>query len=451
MHLSNWFHRSPLSMPTPLAGRQAALLALAALLLPVDSLRAAAAETVEIESIVAVVNTEVITHRELDARLAAARRQLARQKIAVPPAEALQRQVLERLILERVQLQVAKEAGIRVEEGHVEQSIGRIAESNGMTVAAFRKALEADGMSWERFREELQQEILLARVRDREVDNRVTVSDAEVDHAFEIEQRAGRERQEVDLGHIIVRVPESGDPTQVASLRARAEEARRKLVAGEDLARIAATYSDAADALQGGRIGVRSLDRLPTLYAEAARTLPVDGVSDLLRSAAGFHVVKLFARRGGAQAEPVRQTHARHILIRPDEILSDDEVQQRLRGFRERIVNGEAFAEIARINSQDGTAPKGGDLGWVYPGVTVPEFERAMDALAIGEVSRPVRSPFGWHLIQVIERRTAPVPPERQKDLLRQALRERKSDEAYQEWLRQIRDSAYVEIRIEAS
>ena len=406
--------------------------------------------TIEIESIVAVVNTEVVTQRELDARLAAARRQLARQNIAIPPDAALLRQVLERLILDRVQLQVARDAGIRVDEAQLEQSISRIAESNKMSLAAFRKAVEDDGIPWARFRGDLRQEILLARVRDREVDNRVTVSDAEVDHAFEIEQRLGKDRQEVDLGHIIVRVPESGDPTQVATLRARIDEARRKLLAGEDFARVAATYSDAADALQGGRIGVRGLDRLPALYAEVARALPVDSVSEVLRSAAGFHVLKLFARRGAA-SEPVRQTHARHVLIRPDEILSDDDVQQRLRGFRERIVNGEDFAEIARSNSQDGSAPKGGDLGWVYPGVTVPDFERAMDALAINEVSKPVRSPFGWHLIQVLERRTAPVPPDRQKDLLRQALRERKADEAYQEWLRQIRDAAYVEIRIETS
>ena len=406
--------------------------------------------TVEIESIAAVVNTEVVTQRELDARLAAARRQLSRQNIAIPPNEALLRQVLERLILERVQLQVARDVGIRVDEAQLDQSIARIAESNKMTLAAFRKAVEADGIPWVRFREDLRHEILLARVRDREVDNRVSVSDAEVDHAFEIEQRLGKDRQEVDLGHIIVRVPESGDPTQVATLRTRIDEARRKLLAGEDFARVAATYSDAADALQGGRIGVRGLDRLPSLYAEVARSLAVDGVSEVLRSAAGFHVLKLFARRGATE-EPVRQTHVRHILIRPDEILSDGDVQQRLRGFRERIVNGDDFGDIARSNSQDGSAPKGGDLGWVYPGVTVPDFERAMDALAINEVSKPVRSPFGWHLIQVLERRMAPVPPDRQKDLLRQALRERKADEAYQEWLRQIRDAAYVEIRIETS
>jgi peptidyl-prolyl cis-trans isomerase SurA len=408
-----------------------------------------AAATVEIERIVAVVNAEVITQRELDARLAAARRQLARQGIAVPPEEALLRQVLERMIVERVQLQVAREAGIRVDDAQLEQAIARIAESNQMTLARFRSAIEADGIPWARFREEIRQEITLARVREREVDHRVSVSDAELDHAFELEQRLGRDRVEVDLGHIIVRVPENADTGQVAVLRARAEEARGKLVAGEDFARIAATYSDAGDALQGGRIGLRALDRLPALYADTVRGLPTDGISPVLRSAAGFHVLKLFGRKGGAEAAPVRQTRARHILIRTDEIVSDAEAQHRLRGLRERIVNGEDFAAIARTQSQDGSAPKGGDLGWVYPGDFVPDFERAMDALAIGELSKPVRSPFGWHLIQVIERRTVPVSPERQKVLLRQALRERKADEAYLDWLRQIRDSAWVEIRLE--
>lgn len=427
-----------------------AALAVPAIAMAQDAGAGRQASTVEIESIVAVVNSEVITQRELDARMASARRQLSRQGTVMPPEEALTRQVLERLIIERVQMQVARDGGIRVDDAQVDQAIARIADANKLSPAAFRQAVESDGVSWSRFRDDVRQEILLGRVRDREVESRVTVSDAEVDHAYELEQRSGKDRQEVDLGHLIVRVAESADPASVANLRKRAEEARQKLIAGEDFARIAATYSDAGDALQGGRIGVRSLDRLPGLYAEAARNLPVDGVSEVLRSAAGFHVLKLFDRRGGAQAEPVQQTHVRHILIRTDELVSDADAQQRLRGFRERVVNGEDFAAIARTNSQDGSASKGGDLGWVYPGVTVPDFERAMNALAVGEVSRPIQSPFGWHLIQVLERRKAPIPPERQKDLLRQAIRERKSDEAYQDWLRQIRDSAYVEIRLES-
>lgn len=409
----------------------------------------AAKAAVEIERIVAVVNTEVVTHSELSARVAVAKRQLARQGVALPSDEVLERQVLERLIVDRVQLQFAAERGMRVDDAQLDQAVARIAESNKLSLPAFRKAIEQDGLTWARFREDIRQEMLLARLREREIENRVVVSDAEVDHAWEAEQRAGRERQEVDLGHVIVRVPESSDTGQVETLRARAREAQARLRAGDDFARVAAAFSDASDALQGGRIGLRSVDRLPALYAEAARALTIGAVSEVLRSAAGFHVLKLFARKEGGDAAPIRQTRARHILLRPTEVVPEADVRHRLTALRERLRNGEDFAELARVNSQDGTASKGGDLGWAYPGDMVPDFERAMDALAVGEISEPVRSPFGWHLIQVLERRTQKPSDERQKIVLRQALRERKLDEAYQDWLRQIRDAAYVEIRLE--
>ncbi len=406
-------------------------------------------KVVEIEGIVAVVNTEVITQRELGGRLATVRRQLAARNIALPPDEVLTQQVLERMIVERVQLQFAAEHGIRVDDRQLELALARIAASNKMDVDAFRRAVAADGIEWSAFREDIRQEMLLSRVREREVDNRVVVSDLEVDNVFEAELRAGKAKQEVDLGHIIVRVPESPEAGQLERFRAKADEARNRLLAGEDFAKVAAAYSDASDALQGGRIGFRSLDRLPGLYAEAVKALAASDISPVLRSAAGFHVIKVFAQRG-AEAEPVQQTHVRHILVRTNELFSDDEAQHRLRSLRERLVNGEDFAELARVNSQDGSASKGGDLGWAYPGDMVPEFERVMDALKIGQISEPVRSPFGWHLIQVLDRRTQGVSRERQKVVLRQAMRERKIDEAYQEWLRQIRDAAYVEIRLES-
>jgi peptidyl-prolyl cis-trans isomerase SurA len=251
------------------------------------------------------------------------------------------------------------------------------------------------------------------------------------------------------VAHILVRVPEQARPEQIAQARARAERVHDQAVAGADFGQLAASASDAGDALQGGRLGWRAPARLPPLFSEALASMKPGDVSDVLRSPAGFHLIKLLDRRGAGAAAPVVQTHARHILIKTSEIVSEDDARQRLLALRERILQGADFAELARLNSEDGTAANGGDLGWVYPGDTVPEFERAMNALAPGEVSQPVRTPFGYHVIQVEARRAADMSPERRRQQARMAIRERKADEAYQEWLRQLRDRTYVELRLD--
>lgn len=413
----------------------------------------AADQAIEVDRIVAVVNSDVITRTELRQRVEQVTRQLTRQGTPLPPADVLERQVLERQIIERLQLQLASETSLRVDDVALERAIGRIADNNRLSPADFRKALEKDGISWERFRDEVRNEMLLGRVREREVDSRIVVSDAEVANYLANPDHAAAGQDEFNLAHILFRAPEGASPEQLARLRAKAEEVAARVARGEAFDKLAASYSDAPDALSGGNLGWRSAERLPGLFAEAVASLKPGETTPILRSAAGFHLIKVLGRKGGSQdAMPaqVQQTHARHILIKTSEIVSDADARRRLVDLRERIVQGGAsFAELARQHSADISAAKGGDLGWIYPGDTVPEFEQAMDALKPGEVSQPIQSPFGWHLIVVEERRVQDVSDDRKRAAARNALRERKSDEAFQDWLRQLRDRAYVEYRLE--
>jgi peptidyl-prolyl cis-trans isomerase SurA len=293
--------------------------------------------------------------------------------------------------------------------------------------------------------------MVLSRVREREVDDRIQVSDTEIDLFLAEMQAKPDSRVEYQISHILVRVPEQASPERIETARARAEKALAEARTGGDFATLAASYSDAPDALQGGAVGWRSHDRLPELFSSALARMQPGTVSEVLRSPAGFHLLKLNERRGAAlDNAPVAQTRLRHILIRASESMSEGEALRRLNDLRARIVSGEAdFAEMARVHSGDATAARGGELDWVYPGDTVPDFERAYQELKVGEVSQPVRTPFGYHLIQVLERRSADMSPERRRQQARQALRERKADEAYQEWLRQLRDQIYVELRLE--
>ncbi|WP_300454625.1 peptidylprolyl isomerase [Accumulibacter sp.] len=406
-------------------------------------------QPVPVDRIVAVVNNEVITLYELRTRLDAALAQLQRQGTQLPPRDVLERQMLERLVIDKVQLQQAREMGVRVDDAQLEQALQRIAAGNRMSLAQFRAALEKDGIAFANFREEIRSEMTIARVREREVESRIFISEGEVDNYLAGATDQGAMTEEYQLAHILFRAPESASPEQIQKLRAKAEQVVERLRKGEDFAQLAAAYSDAPDGLKGGNLGWRSRDRLPAMFAETAATLKVGEVSPILRSSNGFHLVKVLAKRGGGAPTAVQQTHARHILIKVNEVVSESEARHKLESLRERIKHGESFAELAKLFSQDGSATKGGDLGWVYPGDTVPEFERAMNLLAPGEVSEPVQSPFGFHLIEVIERRVQDVSSDRQRAAARQVLRERKRDEAYQDWLRQTRDRAYVELRLE--
>ena len=402
-----------------------------------------------VDRIITVVNDEAVTQHELRDRIAVIERQLRQRGTPLPPRDVLEKQILERLIVDRVQMQFAKETGLRVPDNELDSALRRIAEGNRLSLADFRSALERDGIVWQRFREEIREEMTLARLREREVENRIIVSDGEIEN-YLAQPVQTNQSAVVAIGHIIIRVPEQADPLRLSQLRKRAEEALGRLQNGQDFGQIAASFSEAPDAMSGGMLEPRPADRLPTLYAEAIINLKPGELTSILRSPAGFHIVKLFDRKGNsAIGGPIRQTKARHILIKVNELMASDEARRKLVTLKERLDNGGDFAELARLYSNDLSAGKGGDLGWLYQGDTVPEFERAMDALPIGEVSKPVQSPFGWHLIQVQERKTAEAGDERKRLMARQALRERKSDEAYEDWLRQMRDRAYVEYRLE--
>jgi len=410
-------------------------------------LAASPSRIVPVDRIVAVVNEDVITQNDLNERVALVVRQLQRQGAQLPPADALARQILERMINDRIQLQLAKENGIKVDDVTLDRTIERIAAENNMPLADFRAALERDGVKYSRFREDIRNEILIARLRENEVDNTVVVTDAEVETELARESKQATGDSEYQLSHILVAVPPQATADQIEARRRRAIQALEALRRGANFAQIAAQFSDAPDALQGGSLGWRAAGRLPTLFLEVLERMKPGDVSDILKSPNGFHIVKLVEKRGAAPPAGIEQTHARHILLRAREGLSESEARDRLARLRERILAGADFGEMARQNSEDSSAAKGGDLGWVAPGDTVPEFERVMNALKPGEVSQPFQTPFGWHLVQVIERRSEALSAERKKAAAKQAIRARKADEAYQDWLRQQRDRAFVENR----
>ena len=410
------------------------------------------AQPIEVDRIIAVVNDEAITAFELRGRMAMVERQLRSQNVQLPAQDVLEQQLLERMIVDRVQIQFAKDTGLRISDVELDGAIRRIADGNKLSLPEFRKALEKDGVAWVKFREEIRDEMTLSRLRDREVESRIVISEGEIDNYLANPQQEAVASIEVNISHLVIRIPEQASADQLMRIGARAKKALDQIKRGDDFAKVAASYSDAPDGLSGGSMGLRPIDRLPSLYAEAVQKLKVGDVSEILRSPAGFHIIKLVDQRGGAGAAPttgLKQTRARHILLKTNEIVSDVEAHRKLVLLKERIENGTDFAELARLHSNDLSAAKGGDLGWLYQGDTVPDFEKAMDALKINQISDPVQSPFGFHLIQVLERRTEDATKERQRLAARQSLRARKSDEAYQDWVRQMRDRAHVEIRTE--
>jgi len=402
-----------------------------------------------VDRIVAVVNDEVITHNELSDRVALVTHQLQRQGGQLPSQDVLTEQILERMVNELVQAQLAKETGIKVDDATLERTIDRIAQENNLSRSDFRVALEKDGIKYPKFREDIRNEIALARLREREVDNSVVVTDAEVDTEIARESKEKTSDSEFRLAHILVLVAPQATAEVIEQRRRRAVQALAELRKGSNFAQVAAAFSDAPDALQGGTLGWRPAARLPTLFTTVLEKLADGEVSDIIRSPNGFHIIKLLEKRGKAAAVGVQQTHVRHILLRAREGLSDAEARDRLARLRERIEKGSDFAELARVHSEDATAARGGDLGWITAGDTVPEFERAMNALADGAVSQPIQTPFGWHLVQVIARRSDELSEDRKKLAARQAIRARKADEAFQDWLRQARDRAFVENRLE--
>lgn len=410
---------------------------------------AAPKDPVPIDRIVAVVNNSVITERELAAKIEQITQQLARRNTAVPPRNVLSKQVLERMITERALLQRAEEGSIRIDNAQLDRAVTRIAQQNGMDLAAFQASLAKEGTDFNEFREQIRTEIAIARLREREVDNRISVTDAEIDNYLANPALKDSHQTEYLLAHILIATPEGLAPERLQAIKAKADKALAELKAGADFAQISAAYSDTKNAIEGGQIGWRTEGQLPSLYLAAAKGMKPNQISELLRSPNGFHIVKLLDLRGKDATLVIRQTHARHILIKTNEVVSDQDAQNRLTQLKERIDNGQDFAELAKLHSDDLSSAKGGDLGWINPGDTVPQFERVMDSLKTGETSEPTQSPFGWHLIQVLERRDQDVTQERKRLDARRAIRERKSDETFDGWVRQVRDSTYVEYRLD--
>jgi len=407
-----------------------------------------------VDRIVAVVNDEVITSNELQSRLRVAESQLQRQNIALPARPVLTRQVLERMIIDRAQLQMARETGVRVDDATVNAAIARIAEQNGLSLPLFRERLDKEGITFSRFRDDVRDDILMNRLRDREVDSRILIGEGEIDNFLAEKAGVAVNTVEYNISQILLRVPENASSETIETVRKRAEELVAQIRGGAEFAKLAASFSSAPEALAGGDLGWRTAERLPTLLFDAVKELKPGELGPIVRSPGGFHVLKLAGKRSAVEGKlatgPVQQTRVRHILLRVSEVTPESDVLRRLTDLRERVMKGgQDFGQLARLHSVDPSATRGGDLGWIYPGDTVPEFERVMNTLKNGDVSEPIQTPFGWHLIQVQDRRTEESPMERNRFAARQALRDRKGDEAYQEWLQQLRDRTYVELKLD--
>ncbi len=407
-----------------------------------------------LDRVVAVVNDEVITEHELDRRLATTEQQLKRQNIPLPGSDVLKKQVLERMIVDSAQLQLAKENGVRVDDVSVNSAIARMADVNHITMQELRAQVERDGEDFNSFREDMRNEIAMVRLRDHEVESKIQVSEGEIDNFLAEQSKESDEKVEYDIAQILLGLPEIASPERVEAMRRRAEDLVAQAKAGADFAQLAVSYSNAPEALQGGDLGWRSAERIPNIFLDAVKDLQPGQIAPVIHSPIGFHILKLVGRRNVASAKlstgPVDQTHARHILLRVTDAMPEAEVRRRLEDLRERVLKGgQDFGQLARLYSVDPSSTRGGDLGWLYPGDTVPEFERAMNALKVKEISEPVKTPFGWHLIQVLERKTEQASADRNRITARQMLRDRKLEEAMQEWLRQLRDKTYVEYRLD--
>lgn len=421
------------------------------------------------DAIVAVVNNDVITRRELDDRVQAARRGLAAQGIPAPDTALLERQILERMITDKAQLHAADRAGIRVSDDQIDMAISRIAEQNNISLDQLRQQVETDGISWNAYRNELRDQIRMTRLREQEVDRNIIISEAEID-AFLADQAAQQNRPgsspaatsgAMHLAQILVRVPEGSSPEQITALRNKAENLLRRARSGEDFAQLAAGGSDGEEALQGGDMGIRPMVGWPDLFLQAVGNLQAGQVSDIVQSGNGFHILKVVAREGGQQAaaragggldfgqKQVTQHHVRHILVKTSAVVTDEDARSRLNQIADRIRHGQAsFADMARQYSDDTSAPQGGELGWLSPGETVPAFERAMAVLQPGQMSEPVKSEFGWHLILVEDRRVQDVTEQARRMQARQILFQRKLEPAWEEWVGIVRGRAYVDNRL---
>jgi peptidyl-prolyl cis-trans isomerase SurA len=428
---------------------------LASLLFPVSAVHAAEQtptreRVIALDRILVVVNNDVLTQSELNTELLTITQQLRQQNIEIPPQEVLQKQVLERLILRHLQLQLAESTGIRVDDDTLTRALDTIAKQNNLSLSEFRDILIRDGFDFVVFRENIRHEIIINRLRQRQVDSRVNVTEQEVsDYLATRGTQTASAGNEYRVGQILIALPEAASPEAVKAAQARAQQVLERLQAGDDFGQLAISHSDDPQALQGGDLGWRTVAQLPSLFVDTVPQLQPGEISNLIRSASGFHIIKMLEMRGETQ-HVVRQTQARHILLRANELTSEQDVQNRLEQLRQRIEGGDDFGDLARANSEDtATASNGGALGWASPGDFDPRFEEAMSTLKSGETSAPFQSSFGWHIVQVVERRDHDNTREFQRNQAREAIRQRKIEEQTQIWLRSLRDEAYVEFKAE--
>lgn len=401
----------------------------------------------ELDRIVAIVEEDVVMESELEEQLQRVRIQLRQQGTQMPPTTVLERQVMERLVLEKIQLQVADRAGVEVTEKALDQAIVDIAKRNDLSIEQFREILTNEGFEISVFREQIRQEITIAKLRKEEVDNRVRVRDSEIENYLRNESNSGADDEEYRLSHILISTPSGATEDEVQAAREKAEKSLQRIDDGEDFEAVAISVSDGQQALEGGDLGWRQGSQIPSLFADSVGTMEVGETSSIIRNSSGFHIVKLTDQRRGEQIM-VEQHRARHILIKPTELVSKPEALNRIRQIQLRLEGGADFSQLARTNSDDrGSALKGGDLGWVSEGQMVPEFEEVMTIVDIGQLSAPFESEFGFHILQVTERRMYDGTEEIKRDRARRAIKRQKVDERRQSWLRRLRDEAYVEYR----
>jgi len=399
-----------------------------------------------LDKIVAVVEDDVILEQELNKEVSGIIQRIQAGKTQMPPESVLRKQVLEKMIIDKLQRQLAEKAGITVSEEMLNSSAADIAGRNHMNLEQFRAELESQGIPYKSFLDNMRNEIIINQLRGREIGGRIKVTDREVEHYLETQGKIGEEAIQYHLGHILIAVKEGASSTDIQKAQSKADDLVRKLRAGQDFTETAISYSDDANALKGGDLGWRTLSDIPTLFADGISAMKQGDVAEPIRSPSGFHIIKMLEIKG-LDNHTITKTKVRHILIKTNELVDDAEAKKRLLALKARIADGDDFATLARSHSDDkGSALKGGSLDWVNPGDLVKPFEEAMSKLAVGQISDPVQTQFGWHLIQVLDRENKDNSAEYRKNLVRDAIRKRKIEEETELWIRRLRDEAYVEI-----
>lgn len=408
----------------------------------------ASAKIEPLDRIVAVVDKDVVMESELTSRIESVQRQLSSRNITMPPESVLKKQVLEQLILENLQLQMGQRGGVRVDDWALNDAISKIAKRNGLSVEEFKKNLEADGLSYAKTREEIRREMIINRVRQRQIAERIQISEQDIDNFLKSPEGQASMKIEYRLGHILVATPDNPTPEQVKKAEKEANDIYARLEKGANFEEMAISYSKGQNALKGGDLGWRSADQLPTLFAEQAMNMKKGNVSAPVRSPGGFHIFKLNDSRGN-ETFMEEQVHVRHILIKPNEIRSDLEAQMLAKSLYDRIESGEEFSELAKAYSDDtGSALNGGDLNWISPKTLVPEFQKVMKETPEKVISEPFKSSYGWHVLQVLGKRDSDISNQVRRNKVREILGNRKFEEELQVWLREIRDQSFVEIRL---